>query len=204
MDIPPILLGVIFLVIIVVVLLIPRMVSKIKRRIKWRNILILAIVIIIVFGIFYAVTQIPREQKVLTEEQKEIDNFIDEYYDRLRSKSVSKVVELFTENAVVVSSEGITYRGTEMIKRYYDEKLRNLDRYEVVAEVFEIRIQDGTAEAIYHTKVTRFITGATMPPLESFQESFILIKQEDSWKITGLALNREKYQLLAKQRQGLK
>ncbi|MCW4042950.1 MAG: nuclear transport factor 2 family protein [Candidatus Bathyarchaeota archaeon] len=192
MDIPPILLGAIFLIIIIVALLIPRLLSKIRRPIKWRNILILAIVILIVLGIFYAVTQIPSEQKELTEEQKEIDNFLDKYYDALRSKSISKISEHFTENAVIISSEDITYRGTEMIKRYYDDKLRNLDRYEVKTEVSKIEIQDGSAEAVYHTKRTRFITGQTMPPLEAFQEEFTLIRQQDSWKITGLVITREK------------
>lgn len=192
MDIPPILLGAVFLIIIVVALLIPRLISKIRRPIKWRNILILAIVILIVLGIFYAVTQIPSEQKVLTEEQKEIDNFLDKYYDTLHSRSISKIFEHFTENAVIVSSEGTTYRGSEMIKRYYDDKLRNLERYEVKAEVSEIEIRDGSAEAVYHTKGTRFITGQTMPPVEAFREEFTLIRQEDSWKITGLVITRER------------
>ncbi|MGB6679724.1 MAG: nuclear transport factor 2 family protein [Candidatus Bathyarchaeia archaeon] len=192
MDIPPILLGAVFLIIIVVALLIPRLISKIRRPIKWRNILILVIVILIVLGIFYAVTQIPSEQKVLTEEQKEIDNFLDKYYDTLHSRSISKIFEHFTENAVIVSSEGTTYRGSEMIKRYYDDKLRNLERYEVKAEVSEIEIRDGSAEAVYHTKGTRFITGQTMPPVEAFREEFTLIRQEDSWKITGLVITRER------------
>ena len=192
MDIPPILLGAVFLIIIVVALLIPRLISKIRRPIKWRNILILVIVILIVLGIFYAVTQIPSEQKVLTEEQKEIDNFLYKYYDTLHSRSISKIFEHFTENAVIVSSEGTTYRGSEMIKRYYDDKLRNLERYEVKAEVSEIEIRDGSAEVVYHTKGTRFITGQTMPPVEAFREEFTLIRQEDSWKITGLVITRER------------
>lgn len=192
LDIPPILLGAIFIVIIVVALVIPRLVSKIRRPIKWRNILIIAIVILIALGVFYTTTQFPSEQKELTEEQKEIDAFVNKYYDALRSRSISKTTEFFTENAVIISSEGPTYRGTEMINRYYDDKFRSLDRYEVKAEVSEIKIQDGTVEAEYHTKGTRFITGGTMPPVEAFKEEFTLIKQQDSWKITGLVITREK------------
>ena len=192
MDFPPILLGAVFLAIIIVVLLIPRLVLKIKRPIKLRNILILLIIILIIFGIFYAFTQIPSEQKELTEEQKEIDVFLNEYYEALRSRSVQKTTGFFTENAVIISSEGTTYRGTEMIKRYYDEQFRSLDRYEVKAEVSEIIINDGTAEAEYHVKGTKFITGATMPPVEAFKEEFTLIKQGEFWKITGLVRTREK------------
>lgn len=192
MDIPPILLGAIFLIIIIAALLIPRFVSKIKRPIKWKNILILAIAILIILGIFYAVTQVPSEQKELTVEQKEIDVFLNEYYDALRSRSIPKTTAFFTENAVIISSEGTTYRGTEMITRYYDEQFRSLDHYEVKAEVSEINIKDGTAEAEYHMKGTKFITGATMPPLEAFKEEFTLIKQGESWKITGLVRTREK------------
>ncbi len=192
MDIPPILLGAIFIVIIVVALVIPRLVSKIRRPIKWRNMLIISIVVLIALSVLYTATQFPSEQKELTEEQKEIDVFINKYYDALRSRSISKTTEFFTENAVIISSEGPTYRGAEMINRYYDDKFRSLDRYEVKAEVYEIKIQDGTVEAEYHTRGTRFITGATMPPVEAFKEEFTLIKQQDSWKITGLVITREK------------
>ena len=126
--------------------MIPRLVSKIRRPIKWRKILLIAIIILIILGIFYALTEMPSEQMELTEEQKEIDNFLSRYYDALRSRSISKISEFFTENAVIISSDGTTYRGNEMIKRYYDEKMRNLDRYEVKAEVSEIEIRDRTAE----------------------------------------------------------
>lgn len=166
--------------------------SKIRRPIKWRNILIITIIILITLGVLYITTQFPSEQVELTEEQKEIDVFLNKYYDALRSRSVSKTTEFFTENGVIISSEGTTYRGTEMIKRYYDDKLRDLDRYEVKAEVSEIIIQDGTVKAEYHTKGTRFIVAQTMPPVEAFKDEFTLIKQQDSWKITGLVITREK------------
>jgi ketosteroid isomerase-like protein len=130
-------------------------------------------------------------QKELTEEEKEVDKFLAKYYDGLRSRSVSKIVELFAENAVVVSSDGTAYRGIESIKRYYDDKLRNLERYEVKAEISEIKIQDSSAEASYHTMATSFIRGATMPPIETFREEFTLIKKQDSWKIEGLIITRE-------------
>lgn len=191
MDIPPVLLGVIFLVIITAALLIPRLISKIRQPIKKRNILIIIISIVLVLVLFYMATQPPSAQKELTEEEKEIDKFLEKYYDGLRSRSVSKTVELFTENAVVVSSDGTTYRGIETIKRYYDDKLRNLERYEVKVEVSEIKIQYGSVEASYHTTSTSFIRGATMPPIETFKEEFTLIKKPDSWKIIGLVITRE-------------
>ena len=191
MDIPPVLLGVIFLVIITAALLIPRLISKIRQPVKKRNILIIIISIVLVLVLFYIATQPISVQKELTEEEKEIDKFLEKYYDGLRSRSASKTVELFTENAIVISSDGTTYRGIETIKRYYDDKLRNLERYEVKVEVSEIKIQNGSAEASYHTTSTSFIRGATMPPIETFKEEFILIKKPDSWKIIGLVITRE-------------
>lgn len=194
MDIPPILLGAIFLIIIIAALLIPRLVSKIRGPIKRRNILILAIVILIVLGIFYAVTQIPSEQIELTEEQKEIDLFLLNYYDGLRNMSTSRIVDLFTENAIIVSSEGITYKGTKMIKRYYDEKFMHLDRYDVKHVVSDIKIEDGLAKAVYHTNEREFITGATLWPTKGLREEFTLVKQQGYWKITGLIITHEQIQ----------
>ena len=191
MDIPPVLLGVIFLVIITAALLIPRLISKIRQPVKKRNILIIIISIVLVLVLFYIATQPISVQKELTEEEKEIDKFLEKYYDGLRSRSASKTVELFTENAIVISSDGTTYRGIETIKRYYDDKLRNLERYEVKVEVSEIKIQNGSVEVSYHTTATSFIRGATMPPIETFKEEFTLIKKPDSWKIIGLVITRE-------------
>ena len=191
MDIPPIILGVVFLLIIAAALLIPRLISKIRKPIKKRNVLLIVISIVLVLGLLFMATRPTTVQKELTEEEKEVDKFLAKYYDGLRSRSVSKIVELFAENAVVVSSDGTAYRGIESIKRYYDDKLRNLERYEVKAEISEIKIQDSSAEASYHTMATSFIRGATMPPIETFREEFTLIKKQDSWKIEGLIITRE-------------
>jgi ketosteroid isomerase-like protein len=191
LDIPPILLGAIFLIIIITVVLIPRVVSKIKRPIKWRNILIIVIIILVPLAIFYAVTQIPSEQIELTEAQKEIDLFLLNYYDGLRNMSTSRIVDLFTENAIVVSSEGTTYKGTKMIKRYFDEKFIHLDRYDVVYEVSDIKIEDELAKAVYHSEERGYITGATLWPIEGLREEFTLVKQQGSWKIKGLIISHE-------------
>ena len=141
-------------------------------------------------ALLFIATRPADVQKELTDEEKEIDRFLDEYYDGLRSKSVSDITKLFTDNAVVVSSDGTTYRGIEMIKRYYDDKLRNLDRYEVKQEVIKINIEDGSADASYYTTSTSFIRGATMPPIDTFKEDFTLIRKTDSWKIEGLIITR--------------
>ncbi|TRO57586.1 hypothetical protein E2P64_04775 [Candidatus Bathyarchaeota archaeon] len=194
MDIPPILLGAIFLVIILAAILIPRLVKKIRGPIKWRNILIIVIIILIALGIFYLVTQIPSEQIELTEEQKEIDLFLLNYYDGLRNMSSSRIVDLFTENAIVVSSEGTTYKGTKMIKRYYDEKFIHLDRFDVVYEVSDIKIEDGLAKAVYHVKEREYITGATLWPTKGLRQEFTLVKQQGSWKINGLIISHEQIQ----------
>ena len=191
MDIPPILLGAIFLVIIIVAVLTPRLASKIKRPIKWRNILIFAIVIIIAFSVLYTITQLPSQQKELTVEQKEIDLFLLNYYDGLRNMSSSRVVDLFTENAIVISSEGTSYKGTKMIKRYFDEKFMHLDRYAVTYEIVDIQIEDGLAKAVYHTEERAFITGATLWPTRGLREEFTLVKQQGSWKIKGLIISYE-------------
>ena len=190
MDIPPVILGVIFLVIIASALIIPRLISKIRQPVKKRYILIVIISILLVMALLFIATRPADVQKELTDEEKEIDRFLDEYYDGLRSKSVSDITKLFTDNAVVVSSDGTTYRGIEMIKRYYDDKLRNLDRYEVKQEVIKINIEDGSADASYYTTSTSFIRGATMPPIDTFKEDFTLIRKTDSWKIEGLIITR--------------
>ena len=102
-----------------------------------------------------------------------------------------RVVDLFTENAIVISSEGTSYKGTKMIKRYFDEKFMHLDRYAVTYEIVDIQIEDGLAKAVYHTEERAFITGATLWPTRGLREEFTLVKQQGSWKIKGLIISYE-------------
>ena len=191
MDIAPVLLGAIFLVVIVLVVLVPRLVSRIRRPSRRRNLLALGLVMLAVVALAYVTLMPTRTQKPMTEEEKDVDRFIMIYYGAMSNRSVPRVVALFTEDGVLIDSNGNVYRGRYLMERYYEALLRDIQGYSVKAEASEIKFVGESAEATYHSKSTYFTFGDTLRPVEAFLDKFTLVRQDGSWKIAALEIKRE-------------
>jgi len=191
LDIAPVLLGAIFLVVIVLVVLVPRLVSRIRRPSRRRNLLALGLVMLAVVALAYVTLMPTRTQKPMTEEEKDVDRFIMIYYGAMSNRSVPRVVALFTEDGVLIDSNGNVYRGRYLMERYYEALLRDIQGYSVKAEASEIKFVGESAEATYHSKSTYFTFGDTLRPVEAFLDKFTLVRQDGSWKIAALEIKRE-------------
>lgn len=191
MDIAPVLLGAIFLVVIVLIVLVPRLVSRIRRPSRRRTLLALGLVMLAVVALAYVTLMPTRTQKPMTEEEKDVDRFIMIYYGAMSNRSVPRVVALFTEDGVLIDSNGNVYRGRYLMERYYEALLRDIQGYSVKAEASEIKFVGESAEATYHSKSTYFTFGDTLRPVEAFLDKFTLVRQDGSWKIAALEIKRE-------------
>jgi uncharacterized protein (TIGR02246 family) len=127
----------------------------------------------------------------MTEEEKDVDRFIMIYYGAMSNRSVPRVVALFTEDGVLIDSNGNVYRGRYLIERYYEALLRDIQGYSVKAEASEIKFVGESAEATYHSKSTYFTFGDTLTPVDAFLDKFTLVRRDGSWKIAALELKRE-------------
>lgn len=191
MDIAPVLLGAIFLVVIVLIVLVPRLVSRIRRPSRRRTLLALGLVMLAVVALAYVTLMPTRTQKPMTEREKDVDRFIMIYYGAMSNRSVPRVVALFTEDGVLIDSNGNVYRGRYLMERYYEALLRDIQGYSVKAEASEIKFVGESAEATYHSKSTYFTFGDTLRPVEAFLDKFTLVRQDGSWKIAALEIKRE-------------
>jgi len=191
LDIAPVLLGAIFLVVIVLIVLVPRLVSRIRRPSRRRTLLALGLVMLAVVALAYVTLMPTRTQKPMTEREKDVDRFIMIYYGAMSNRSVPRVVALFTEDGVLIDSNGNVYRGRYLMERYYEALLRDIQGYSVKAEASEIKFVGESAEATYHSKSTYFTFGDTLRPVEAFLDKFTLVRQDGSWKIAALEIKRE-------------
>lgn len=191
MNIAPALLGAVFLVVIVLIVLVPRLVSRIRRPSRRRTFLALGLVMLAVVALAYVTLIQPRAQKPMTDKEKDADRFIMTYYGAMSNKSVPRVVALFTEDAVLIDTNGNVYRGRSLMERYYETLLRDIQGYSVKAEASEIKFEGESAEATYHSKSTYFTFGDTLRPVEAFLDKFTLVRQDGSWKIAALEIKRE-------------
>jgi len=129
----------------------------------------------------------------MTQEEKEVDQLVMTYYETLRNVSspnqIEHIAQLFTDDAVLTAYDGSLYVGTEMIKRLYEDRLRDVHRYDVKADLSEITVNDGTATAVYNTKAIAFVCGWTTttinPPIRVLREKFLVVKKGDVWQIAG-------------------
>ncbi|MCX6660322.1 MAG: nuclear transport factor 2 family protein [Candidatus Bathyarchaeota archaeon] len=151
----------------------------------------LGLVMLAVVALAYVTLIQPRAQKPMTEKEKDVDRFIMTYYGAMSNKSVPRVVALFTEDAVLIDSNGNVYRGRSLMERYYETLLRDIQGYSVKAEASEIKFEGQSAEATYHSKSTYFTFGDTLRPVEAFLDKFTLVRQDGSWKIAALEIKRE-------------
>jgi len=133
----------------------------------------------------------PEPTITLTEEEKEVDLFLSDYYLSLNDGAVDGVLALFSEDAVLISSDGNGYTGIHEIRTYYEGIFRKFVEYRIIQKALEIEVEDGFAKASYCTKSYGRYPGATVGDVRSFREDFVLIKEEESWKIIGLKITNE-------------
>jgi len=163
-----------------------------------KTILGIGIVLFSVLLVALLLNSSSSQRKQMTQDEKEVDQLVMVYYETLRDvgkpDQIDRIAQLFTDDAVLSTPEGTLYVGREMIKRFYEDRLRDLDRYDVKADLSEIAVKNDTATAVYNTKSIAFIRGWTTttinPPLRVFREKFLLVRKGDVWQIAGLVMLR--------------
>jgi len=176
-----------------------RVVSENRMLLMRKKIILgMGIILLSILLVALLLNSSSTRHRELTQEEREVNQLIMVYYDTLRDVStpnqIERLAQLFTNDAVLSTPDGTLYVGTEMIKRFYEDRLRDLDRYDVKADLSEITVNDDTATAVYDTKSIAFIRGWTTttinPPLRVFREKFLLVKKGDVWQIAGLVMLR--------------
>ena len=165
---------------------------RIKKGIlRKTTVLILAVVAVSIITIDYISAPSYESTLALTGEEIEVDLILSDYYSSMNDRSVSEVLEFFSKEAVLITFDGNGYKGIHEIRTYYEGMWRIYVEYRISEELFDIEVTDGFAKASYCTMSFARYPSATTGGVRSFHEDFVLVKEEDNWKIIGLTTNSD-------------
>jgi hypothetical protein len=122
----------------------------------------------------------------LTTEQKEVDDFLRKYYLAYGNGSVSRLISLFDDGAILSAPDGSVHKGLSEIGHYYAESFVGYEGAEIRTTILGIEIRGKDAHASYNVGLRTWHFGATEPPQFFYKDSFDLRKTGDTWKITAL------------------
>jgi ketosteroid isomerase-like protein len=164
-----------------------------RRGASWKALLIIVIVFsIAASGMHYyggtEAVQPTAPPLQLTEEQGEIDRFINAFHVAVSNRSAPKAVSFFTDDAIMVLPDGTLLRNVSMIRGYYEEEFTRYRQYIVYGKASRIEVTDNTATAIYSSGLRAWTLGATQPPYLPYRETFTLVRFGDTWKIETLIM----------------
>jgi len=122
----------------------------------------------------------------LTTEQKGVNDFLREYYFAYGNGSVSRLILLFDDEAILSAPDRSLHKGISDISHYYAELFVGYEGVEIRTTILEIEVRGKEAHASYNVGLRTWHFGATEPPQFFYKDSFDLRKTDDTWKITAL------------------
>ena len=126
-----------------------------------------------------------------TTEKSAIEKLIFSYQDALNASDVSKVIELYTKNGVLMPNSAPTADGAGQIKGFYQYVFDNFS-YMLQFSIIEIEVSGNYAFARSTSKGSFIIKakGQTIP--DENRELFVLEKVDGKWKIAVYMFNKSK------------
>jgi ketosteroid isomerase-like protein len=121
-------------------------------------------------------------------EQKQVDNFLTNYYLAYRNGSVEKILTFFEDDAILSDPNEKVYAGKLNIITYYTNLFKGYNSIDHSREILDIRVRGDEAYATYKVRVRFWSFGATDPPQFFYEDNFSLKKYGNSWKINALLI----------------
>lgn len=150
-----------------------------------------AVILIGVASYFLVQSRMSSQPEIsLTKEQKEVDDFLRDYYLAYGNVSVSRLLVLFDNKAILSAPDGSIYRGASDIRSYYSQVFMGYENFTVVRSIVNIEVRGEDARAIYDVRMRTWYFGATEAPQIFTRESFGLKKSSGSWIITALVIEQ--------------
>jgi ketosteroid isomerase-like protein len=167
---------------------------NVEKRRGGRRRLFLASATVILIGLTsYFLVQSrtsPQLEVALTREQREVDDFLRDYYSAYGNVSVGRLLMLFDDRAILSAPDGSTYSGISNIRSYYSRVFMGYENFTTAREVVSIEVRGGDAYATYYVRTRTWYFGATEAPQIFTKEIFSLRKVEGRWVIDALLIER--------------
>lgn len=158
------------------------------RKIGIIVIIFILIIIALYFAVFRNQFEVQTPTITLDEEQKQVDDFLSDYYQAYKDGSVERILTFFEDDAILSAPDGKVYEGKSNIVFYYTNLFKGYDSIEHSRGVLDIRVRADEAYATYKVRVRFWKFGATDPPQFFYEDNFSLKKYGDSWKINALLI----------------
>ncbi|MEG2101056.1 MAG: SgcJ/EcaC family oxidoreductase [Flavobacterium sp.] len=126
-----------------------------------------------------------------TTDKTAIEKLLFSYRDALNSSNVSTVMSLYTQDGVFMPANAPTAKGQQQLKNSYEFVFKAI-QLNIEFFIEEIVISGKNAYAITNSKGTTLIhaNGQTVP--EENREVFVLVKENEKWKIARYMFNKSK------------
>ena len=147
-----------------------------------------AILILIAIGSYFLLAQLRIGPETgLTQQQKEIDDHLRNYYLAYGNKSVTRLLTLFDEQAILSDPDGTFCKSSNEIRSYYDRTFMTYTGFTIVKITVKIEVRGVDASAVYEARVRpRTLAGDREPPQLFYRDNFALTRKDTGWKITSL------------------
>lgn len=167
--------------------------AALRRGASWRALFIILIVFFVAAsGLYYygrtEAVQPTTPPLHLSEEQVEIDRFINAFHVAVSNRSADKAIAFFTDDAIVVLPDGSLIQNASMIRNYYEEEFIRYHQYIVYGRASRIDVLDNRATTTYSSGLRAWTLGATQPPYIPYRETFTLVRIGDTWLIETLVM----------------
>jgi len=122
-------------------------------------------------------------------EKSAIEKLISSYQDALNASDVSRVIELYTKDGVLMANSAPTADGAEQVKGTYQYVFDNFS-YTLQFSIIEIVVNGNTAFARSTSKGSFVIksSGQTVP--DENRELYVFEKVGGNWKIARYMYNK--------------
>ena len=126
-----------------------------------------------------------------TTDKTAIEKLLFSYRDALNSSNVSTVMSLYAQDGVFMPANAPTAKGQQQLKNSYEFVFKAI-QLNIEFFIEEIVISGKNAYAITNSKGTTLIhaNGQTVP--EENREVFVLVKENEKWKIARYMFNKSK------------
>jgi hypothetical protein len=126
---------------------------------------LVVVILVLAGGVFYffSIQERPRVNPPklvsLTKEQKEVDDFLEEYYLAYGNAPITRLVVLFDSDAILSAPNGAVYKGVYAIRSYYVEDIDSFWSFTIDKTTSAVEVRGNEAYATYNIRVGPWYIG---------------------------------------------
>jgi len=124
-------------------------------------------------------------------EKANVEKLVHDYFEGLNASNTDKVVSYFTSDGVLLAPSAPTATGSEQIKGTFQYVFDNF-KYTLAVSIEKTVVEGNYAYVSSTSKGSFVIKSSNQTVEDDYRETFILKKENGSWKIARYMYNKSK------------